>query len=182
MTFRQFLTRGAEGAPLLAGHMGSGDPPKGDYGQDALERVQAMTRWTPQGRALGIEVTKLEGAKVWGRVCYKAELVGDHETGVIAGGVITTFLDQLSGMAAVLAMREPSTVATIDIRIDYMRGAEPGRDVLAEAHCYKIGKNVAFVRAAAFEDSADNPIAHAAATFMLNTQRSSGADPREKKT
>jgi uncharacterized protein (TIGR00369 family) len=33
--------------------------------------------------------------------------------------------------------------------------------VLAEAHCYKIGKNVAFVRAAAFEDSADNPIAHA---------------------
>jgi uncharacterized protein (TIGR00369 family) len=164
--------------------MTGGAPPKGEYGQgqDALERVQAMTRWTPQGRALGIEVTKLEGAKVWGRVPYKVELVGDPETGIIAGGVITTFLDQLSGMAAVLAMREPTTVATIDIRIDYMRGAKPGQDVLAEAHCYKIGKNVAFVRAVAYEQSADDPIAHAAAAFMLNTQRQVGANLGEKKT
>jgi len=164
--------------------MGSGDPPKGDYGQgkDALERVQAMMQWTPQGRALGFEVTKLDGAKVWGRAPYKAELIGDPETGIIAGGVITTFLDQLSGMAAVLAMREPTTVATIDIRIDYMRGAEPGRDVLAEAHCYKIGRNVAFVRAVAYEDSPDNPIAHAAAAFMLNTQGKTGANLRGKKT
>lgn len=160
-----------------------GNPPKGEYGQgdDALERVRAMTRWTPHGRSLGIEVTKLEGAKVRGRVPYKPELVGDPETGVIAGGVITTFLDQLSGMAAVLAMREPAIVATIDIRIDYMRGAEPGRDVLAEAQCYKIGKNVAFVRAVAYEESIDNPIAHAASAFMLNTQSKVGANQREKK-
>jgi uncharacterized protein (TIGR00369 family) len=163
--------------------MSSGEPPKGDYGlgNDALERVQAMTRWTPQGRALGIEITRLEGATVWGRVPYKPELIGDPETGVIAGGVITTFLDQLSGMAAVLAMPEPTVVATIDIRIDYMRGAEPGRDVLAEAHCYKIGKNVAFVRAVAYEESTDNPIAHAASAFMLNTQKKLGANLRDKK-
>lgn len=164
--------------------MSNGAPPKGHYGEghDALERVREMTRWTPQGRALGIEVTKLEGGKVWGRVPYKPELIGDPETGIIAGGVITTFLDQLSGMAAVLAMREPTTVATIDIRIDYMRGAIPGRDVLAEAHCYKIGKNVGFVRAVAYEESADNPIANAAAAFMLNTQQKFGANLRGKKT
>jgi uncharacterized protein (TIGR00369 family) len=151
-------------------------------GEDALERVRTMMQWTPQGRALGIEVTKLEGARVWGRAPYKRELIGDPETGVIAGGVITTFLDQLSGMAAVLAMREPATVATIDIRIDYLRGAEPSRDVLAEAHCYKIGRNVAFVRAVAFEESPDNPIAHAASTYMLNSQRKFGANLREKKS
>ena len=94
--------------------MGNGDPPKGDYGKgdDALERVRAMMQWTPQGRALGLEVLRVEGAKVWGRAPYKAELIGDPETGVIAGGVITTFLDHLSGMAAVLAMREATTVAT----------------------------------------------------------------------
>src|SRR5262249_45063907 len=101
-----------------------------------------MMQWTPQGRALGLEVTKLEGAQVWGRAPYKAEFVGDPETGVVAGGVITTFLDQLCGMAAVLAMKEPAIVATIDLRIDYMRAAVPQRDVLAEAHCYKIGRNV----------------------------------------
>ncbi len=151
-------------------------------GEDALERVRTMTQWTPQGRALGIEVTKLEGSRVSGRVPYKPELVGDPETGVIAGGVITTFLDQLCGMAAVLAMREPAIVATIDLRIDYMRPAEPGRDVLAEAHCFKIGRNVAFVRAVAFEDSSDNAIAHATSTFMLNAPRKPGKNLREAKS
>jgi uncharacterized protein (TIGR00369 family) len=139
------------------------------YGEGAtvLERVQTMMRWTPQGRALGLEVTGIDGTKVTGRAPYRPEFVGDPETGTIAGGVITTFLDQLCGMAAVLAMREPAMVATIDLRIDYMRPAEPGRDVLAQAQCYKIGRNVAFVQAIAFEDSADNPIARATSTFMI---------------
>lgn len=157
-----------------------------DYGagEDVAERVRTMMQWTPHGRALGLEVISLEGGKVRGLARYKPEFVGDPETGVIAGGVITTFLDQLCGMATVLAMREPSVVATIDLRIDYMRAAEPGRDVLAEAFCYKIGRNVAFVRAVAFEETPDNPIAHATATFMVNpaAKRKVGANLREKKT
>ncbi len=137
-------------------------------GDDVVERIRTMMRFTPHGRALGLEVVGMDNGKVRGRAPYKPEMVGDPETGVIAGGVITTFLDQLCGMAAVLAMREPSVVATIDLRIDYMRPAEPGNDVLAEALCYKIGRNVAFVRAVAFEQSDENPIAHATATFAVN--------------
>ena len=144
-------------------------PPLYGQGDDVLERIRTMMQWTPQGRALGLEITRLEGTKVYGRAPYDLKLVGDPEAGVVAGGVITTFLDQLCGMATVLAMQIPSTVATIDLRIDYMRPAEPGRDVLAEAHCYKIGRNVAFVRAVAFEETPDNPIAHATSTFMVNS-------------
>ena len=158
------------------------NPPYGE-GDDALDRVRTMMQWTPQGRALGLEIVSLADGKVRGRAPYKPEIVGDPAMGVIAGGVITTFLDQLCGMAAVLAMREPSIVATIDLRIDYMRPAEPGRDVLAEAHCFKIGRNVAFVRAVAFEDTPDNAIAHATSTFMVNpAKRKIGANLREKRT
>jgi uncharacterized protein (TIGR00369 family) len=119
---------------------------------------------------------------VWGRVPYREELIGDPETGVIAGGVITTFLDTLCGTAAVAAMEHPTTVATIDLRIDYMRPATPHRDVLAEAHCYKLGRNVAFVRAVAYDDTPDNPIAHVAAAFMVNSSagRKFGANLRKK--
>jgi uncharacterized protein (TIGR00369 family) len=155
------------------------------YGQgdDVIERVRAMMQWTPQGRALGLEVTSIEGGRIRGRAPYRPELIGDPKTRVIAGGVITTLLDQLCGMAAVLAMREPSTVATIDLRIDYMRHAEPDRDILAEAFCYKIGRNVAFVRAVAFEERPENPIAHAASAFMVNAaaMRKAGANLRERK-
>ncbi|WP_395644894.1 PaaI family thioesterase [Terricaulis sp.] len=158
----------------------SDTPPYG-AGDDPLERVRAMIQFTPQARALGVEVTHIEKAKVRGRVPYKPELVGDPETGVIAGGVITAFLDQLCGTAAVAAMDEPTVVATIDLRIDYMRAAAPGKPVCAEAQCYKIGKNVAFVRAVAFEDTPDNPIAHAVSTFMVSPNRKPGANLRTRK-
>ncbi|MCX7359977.1 MAG: PaaI family thioesterase [Alphaproteobacteria bacterium] len=143
-----------------------------------------MIQFTPQAKALGMEVTKIEPARVWGLVPYREELIGDPETGVIAGGVITTFLDTLCGTAAVAAMEHPTTVATIDLRIDYMRPATPKRDVLAEAHCYKLGKSVAFVRAVAYDDTPDNPIAHVAAAFMVNSNngRKFGANLRTKKS
>jgi len=160
------------------------EPPTYGMGDNPTERANAMIQFTPQAKALGVEVTKLAKAKAWGRVPYKPEFVGDPETGVIAGGVITTFLDQICGVAAVAAMDEPTIVATIDLRIDYMRPATPGRDVLAEAQCYKIGKNVAFVRATAYEDTPDNPIAHVVSAFMVNSSkgRKFGANLREKKS
>jgi uncharacterized protein (TIGR00369 family) len=152
-------------------------PPGYQGGQNTLERALTMTKFTPQAHALGIELTRIEPPKVWGRVPYRADLVGDPETGVIAGGVITTLLDQVCGVACVSAMKAPAPVATIDLRIDYMRPAQPGRDVIAEAHCYKLGKSVAFVRAVAYEDTPDNPIAHAAAAFMVNAARPVKAKP-----
>lgn len=148
------------------------DSPSGyATGLSAVEQVNAMFQFTPQARALGVTVTKTAKGRAWGRVPFRAELVGDPATGVIAGGVLTTFLDQLCGAAAVLAMEQPTIVATIDLRIDYMRPAQPGRDVLAEAHCTKLGKNVAFVRATAYEDNEDNPIAHVSAAFAINARK-----------
>lgn len=153
-------------------------------GEDPLQRVRAMIQFTPQAKAIAMEVTRIEPARVWGQVPYRDDLVGDPETGVIAGGVITTFLDTLCGTAAVAAMETPTTVATIDLRIDYMRAATPQRPVLAEAHCYKIGRSVAFVRAVAFDETPDNPIAHVAAAFMVNSNngRKFGSNLRKKKS
>ncbi len=141
-------------------------------GDSAVDRVNAMIRFTPQAQALGVKVTKVAKGRAWGCVPYRSDLVGDPDTGVIAGGVLTTFLDQLCGAAAILAMDEPTIVATIDLRIDYMRPAQPGRDVLAEAHCVKLGRRVAFVRATAYEDTAENPIAHVSAAFAITGKAS----------
>jgi len=147
------------------------DPASPGYGEgdSALERVRALVKFTPLAVAMGFEITRIERAKAWGKAPYKTEFVGDPDTGVIAGGVLTAFLDQLCGTAVIAAMDEPAIIATVDLRIDYMRPATPGRDVLAEASCYKIGKSVAFVRAVAYEDDAENPIAHAVSAFMINS-------------
>ncbi len=132
----------------------------------AAQMLQAV----PHAQALGLEITDIQFAKAFGRAPYREELIGDPETGVIAGGVIITLLDNLGGVAVVAALDEPTTVATLDLRIDYMRPAAPGRDVLAMAHCYHVARSAAFVRAVAYEDSPDDPVAHASGVFMLDTK------------
>jgi uncharacterized protein (TIGR00369 family) len=138
----------------------------------------AMMQATPHARALGLEVTALERARARGRAPYRADLIGDPETGVIAGGVVTAFLDNLCGVAVMAALEKPTSIATLDLRIDYMRPALVGRDVLAEAHCHRITRSIAFVRAVAFEDTPDDPIAAATAAFMLSSDggRRAGAN------
>ena len=129
----------------------------------------AMNGGSPQAAALGILTVSFEKDTAILKTPYREELVGDPDTGVIAGGVVTTLLDHACGQAVFAALGQPTSIATLDLRIDYMRAAEPGRDIFCRAHCYKVARSVAFVRAAAYEDSPDNPVATAQAAFMLNS-------------
>jgi len=128
----------------------------------------------PQAIALGIRTVSVEPGAATLTAPYRPELVGDPDTGVIAGGVVTTLLDHACGQAVYMALGEPTSIATLDLRIDYMRPAEPGKAIFCRAHCYKITRSVAFVRASAYDDTVDDPVATAQAAFMLN---SSGGKP-----
>lgn len=129
----------------------------------------AMNEGSPQARALGFQTLEIGDGVAILKVPYRPEIVGDPETGVIAGGVVTTLLDHASGQAVHAALSQWTSIATLDLRIDYMRAAEPGRDLLARAHCYKVTRSVAFVRAVAYEDDPDEPVAAAQAAFMLDS-------------
>ena len=104
------------------------------------------------------------------RLPYDVRLIGNPETGVLHGGAITAMLDACSGAAVFCSLAQMQPIATLDLRIDYLRPAEAGRDVLARATCYHMSKNVAFTRAVAYHDSEDHPIASASGTFMLATR------------
>jgi uncharacterized protein (TIGR00369 family) len=153
---------------------------------DIMRQVaSAMNQGSPQARALGFETVSLEKATAVLKVPYDPKLVGDPDTGVIAGGVVTTLLDHCCGQAAHAALDEFKFIATLDLRIDYMRAAEPGKDVYARAHCFKVTRNVAFVRAVAYDADPDDPVAAATAAFMLDSSagRKPGANfkpPKDK--
>ncbi|MCP3936655.1 MAG: PaaI family thioesterase [Actinomycetia bacterium] len=102
---------------------------------------------------------------------YSHELVGDPDTGVIHGGAITALLDNAAGFLArpADADRQETTIATLDMRIDYMKAATPERDIVARATLVRRTRNISFVRATAFHEDIDDPIATCTATFMLGT-------------
>ena len=102
------------------------------------------------------------------RLPYKAELVGNPETGILHGGAITATLDATCGLSIFLEMLDrPRRIATIDLRIDYMSPAPAGADVLVRCECYKVTRNVAFTRGVAYTTAPDDPIATAAGAFMI---------------
>ncbi|HEY0104458.1 MAG TPA: PaaI family thioesterase [Rhizomicrobium sp.] len=124
--------------------------------------------------ALGARVTEIAPGRSMVRLPYAPHIVGNPDTGVVHGGVITGLLDQACGIAvgtALAAARrdgEPlQGIATLDLRIDYLKAARPGADIVVVGECVKITRQIVFARGRAFQDDADAPIALAAATFMV---------------
>ena len=109
------------------------------------------------------------------RVPYRADLVGDPDSGVLAGGLVTALLDHVGGMAVWIAMDAFRPIATLDLRVDYMRAAAPGRDLLAQARCYRLTPSIGFVRAWAFEDDPSDPVAAAQAAYVVNGEKNAGS-------
>jgi uncharacterized protein (TIGR00369 family) len=131
--------------------------------------LRAFAEAVPHNKALGIEIVELGRAFARYRLPYDLRFVGNPETGVLHGGAITALLDACCGSAVFNALPVPQPIATLDLRIDYLGPAEPGRDVFARADCYKMTRNVGFVRAVAYHDDEAQPIASAAGTFMVAT-------------
>lgn len=102
---------------------------------------------------------------------YDDRLIGDLESGVLHGGVVTTLIDSVSGLAVLGTMAKPGPLATLDLRIDYLKPATPGRELLARAHCVKITRRIAFTRATAYHLHGDeeDAIAVSQATFIIKT-------------
>ncbi|MCA9658275.1 MAG: PaaI family thioesterase [Myxococcales bacterium] len=130
-------------------------------------QLQAFHKIIPHNRALGLEILTTTDGRAHVRLPYRPEFVGDPHTGVLHGGVITSLLDATFGLSAFMALPRPVSIATLDLRIDYLRPATPGATVHARGECYRLTRSVAFVRGIAYHDDEDSPIASGAATFML---------------
>jgi uncharacterized protein (TIGR00369 family) len=134
------------------------------------ETARHMVETVPQASALGFKLLSVEPGRGSILTPWREDLVGDPDTGVIAGGVVTALLDHVCGLAIISTARDgttPFSTATLDLRIDYMRAAAPRADVTASAHCYKLTRTIAFVRAHAYDADPEDPIATAQAAFIL---------------
>ena len=125
----------------------------------------------PHGVAIGLVMDTLADGTPAIRLPYSEKLIGDPDTGVLHGGVITALLDQTAGMVARPPDKagEETAIATLDLRIDYMGPATPGKDLWAAGECYKRTPNIAFVRAWAFHETREDPVATCVAAFMMDT-------------
>lgn len=121
----------------------------------------------PHARAIGLRLTPQDDGRLIVTVPYDERLIGDPATGVIHGGVVTTLLDTGCGLASMLRLGGKAGVATLDLRIDYMRPSKPGKAIHGACECYRLTRSVAFCRGVAYDSDPDDPVATAAGAFMI---------------
>lgn len=137
-------------------------------------RIGQAIKGVPHSEGLNMIIVEIADGTALTKVPYAPHLVGDPETGVVHGGVITSLLDNSCGVATTDKVGRNGGIATLDLRIDYMKPATPGEDIYAYAECYRVTKAIAFVRGYAFHNDRNDPIASCTAAFMLNTSEGRG--------
>src|SRR4051812_38005348 len=123
------------------------------------------------GYISGLQLDRTAPGEAWSTLPYRPVFVGDTQTGVLHGGVVTAMLDESCGMAVQLALDGSRAIATLDLRIDYQKPAKPGLDIKAHAVCYHVTRSIAFVRATAYQQTEQDPVATASACFMVGANR-----------
>ena len=138
-----------------------------DQDADRTRIARQFIAAIPHCRALGMQLVDMWVGWATRVMDYDESFVGDPDTGVLHGGVVTTLLDTCAGTSVMAHPSAPTGTATLDLRIDYMRAAPPGRRLFARADCYRVTRSVGFVRGFAWTESIDDPVAMASGAFTL---------------
>ncbi len=117
-------------------------------------------------QVLGMTVEHADEKGLTLKLPYSDLIIGNPVTGVVHGGAITTLLDSCCGISTVCYLDDFEICPTLDLRIDYMSPAEPGKPIYGFAECYRVTSTVIFSRGIAYQDSRDEPLAHVVGTFM----------------
>jgi uncharacterized protein (TIGR00369 family) len=128
-------------------------------------------RHVPHASDLGIRIEEVGRSIARVALDFREELLGDPERGLIHTGVITSMIDSACGIAVIAALEQPVTVATLDLRMDYLRPALRDRTTHVLAECYRLTRHIAFVRAQAWQDSQDRLVATSTSAFMVQPRR-----------
>lgn len=134
-----------------------------------LDTYRVWMHQLPHQQAIGFELVEITSGYAIGRIPYRTEFVGNPLTGVVHGGIVTTLLDTVGGAAVIGRLGKPLSMATLDLRIDYLRPSKSGQDLFGRVECYKLTRNVAFTRGVAYDEALHDPLASMSATYMLNT-------------
>ena len=117
-------------------------------------------------QVLGLTVEHGEENFLVVRLPYSQHIVGNPLTGTVHGGSLTTLMDTACGTAVFASLPGFELCPTLDLRMDYMKAAEPNQDLIAEARLIRIASHVVFTECNVYQAEDRELVARCSATFM----------------
>lgn len=133
---------------------------------DPLRPLQKFCEVVTYCKTLGLYAVAVNAEAITLAMPPSAQLLGDAERKLLHTGAITTLVDSACGVAVLHALQQHEPIATLDLRVDFLRPAPADEGLLCEAYCYRLTSNVAFVRANCYLPNSDKCIATAVGSFM----------------
>lgn len=127
--------------------------------------------YSPHMAECGLQLAEVSPQSATMVLPYREDWLGDIETGRLNPGIITVLVDSTAGAAVMAHIGFLQRIATLDLRMDYLRPAFKDREVRCRAQCYRMTETIAFVRAQVWQDDPAQPIANALLVFARGSAR-----------
>lgn len=136
--------------------------------------AEGFYRAIPHNQALDVSIVETGTGVAEARLDYRRDFLGDPEAGLWHTGPAIALADATCGLAVLLALSAVESIATLDLRMDYLRPAVAGEPLTARAECYHLTSRMAFVRATVHQGDIGTPTAICTAAFMRTSRDKSG--------
>lgn len=121
----------------------------------------------PYARFLGLSAA-LIGDELRCTMTFADHLVGDSSIPALHGGTTGALLESAAIFTVLWSSDTERLPKTINLTVDYLRSGR-ARDTYAAAEIVRAGRRVVTVRATAWQDDREQPIATASCHFLLTS-------------
>jgi len=154
-----------------------------EINQKKMDQIAQM--WNARGEGLithmALEIEEVSSDCVRVRMPFNPDFCVDADQTLLHGGILTALLDSVFGLANFVAIDGVSTMATLDLRVDYLRPARSRADVIVSAHCFRTTRHIAFNAGSIWFDGHEYAeIARGTASFALTRGDTSMFDAMTK--
>jgi len=121
----------------------------------------------PLFNTFGIDVVAVADAKAEMTMPFSETLADGR--GALHRGTLVTLLDTTCGLAIFSALRSLRPIATIDLRVDYLRVIPSGSGLRAVVECIDWTDSVAFISGRGYALDDETPLATVTGSFAIDT-------------
>jgi len=134
---------------------------------DAADQHNFFIDSIPHNRLLRMRLGPSSRGRLSFELPHHPAIIGAPAGNAAHSGALTSALDAAMGSSVLTWFDQARRSATLDLRVDFLRGARPGADLRCETRCLSVSDHLAVIEGLAHDGERDDPVAVATGRFAV---------------